>query len=191
MTAWTLNRSGEKFCIDTPETNRYLLDDISHALSMLCRYGGMSSKFYSVAEHSVLVAAALYRDTLDPTIALDGLFHDAAEAYVGDVKSPIKARFPEFIAFEETVDRAIRLAHGKSGVPAKERRMTRQYDQRIILDEKAALMPEHSDWLCDPALKPLDVRIQGWGPGEAKSAWISAFWAYSGIEQKARETKYA
>lgn len=188
---WTLNRSGEKFCFDSLETNRYLLDDIAHALSNVCRFGGMTSKFYSVAEHSVLVAAALYRDTLDPKMALDGLFHDATEAYIGDIVSPMKDFFPDLREYEKRIDAAIRTAHGKSGVPPFQRKLTKQYDQRILLDEARKMMPTHPDWRVDPALKPLDVNIQFWGPGEAKSAWISAFWSYTAIDEKVRETKDA
>lgn len=63
--------------------------DITHALSLLCRYGGHVRNFYSVAEHSVLVADLLDRQGHE-NLVLAGLLHDAAEAYLGDITRPLK-----------------------------------------------------------------------------------------------------
>ncbi len=66
------------------------LVDIAHALSQLCRWTGHTTEFYSVAQHSVLVCDRLWIRTGSPRIALTGLLHDAAEAYLGDMASPLK-----------------------------------------------------------------------------------------------------
>jgi hypothetical protein len=60
------------------------LPDISHALSLISRFTGHSKCPYSVAQHSVMVS----RLTL-PENALWGLLHDASEAYLGDVATPL------------------------------------------------------------------------------------------------------
>ena len=62
--------------------------DIAQALSMTCRYGGHCRDFYSVAEHSLLVH--LIGVTGNPKNNLALLLHDAAEAYVGDLVTPLK-----------------------------------------------------------------------------------------------------
>lgn len=63
------------------------INDIAHHLSMICRWGGGTPGFYSVAEHSVRVAAKL-----PDKLKLWGLLHDAAEAYLGDHVRPMKCR---------------------------------------------------------------------------------------------------
>lgn len=76
--------------------------DIAHGLSMQCRYNGQCSRFYSVAEHSVAVAAHC-----PPELRLAGLLHDAAEAYCGDIARPIKEQFPEIARFEDEVQHRV------------------------------------------------------------------------------------
>ncbi len=67
-----------------PTEDMICLQDISGALSKICRFGGHTTRFYSVAQHSVLVAA------LCKECPKEALMHDAAEAYLGDVIKPLK-----------------------------------------------------------------------------------------------------
>ncbi|MGD9209193.1 MAG: hypothetical protein PVI90_00380 [Desulfobacteraceae bacterium] len=77
--------TGKRFYFSNPQPEMVCLQDIAHALSQLCRFGGHSKHFYSVAEHSVLVSYYV------PTpYAAEALLHDAAEAYCGDARTPFK-----------------------------------------------------------------------------------------------------
>jgi hypothetical protein len=61
--------------------------DVSRAISKNCRYNGACKLFYSVAEHSMILA-----DTFDePELKMYALLHDASEAYLGDVCEPFKS----------------------------------------------------------------------------------------------------
>ena len=93
---------GEYFDILNPAAYDYPIEVIANALSNICRYTGHVDRFYSVAEHSVLVSKAITKK-----YALEGLLHDASEAFVGDVSSPLKKLLPEYQKIEEAVQEAI------------------------------------------------------------------------------------
>lgn len=76
------------------------LEDIAHALALKCRWTGHTREFYSVAQHSVHVA-----ELLPPHLQMAGLLHDAAEAYLPDVASPIKGRFAVLVPFGPILER--------------------------------------------------------------------------------------
>lgn len=79
---------GRKFWPLDPRPADFAIEDIAAALSKVCRFGGRCSRFYSVAQHSVLVMELV--EQANPDVALLALLHDAAEAYIGDIISPLK-----------------------------------------------------------------------------------------------------
>jgi len=102
---WMATFSGKPFTPMHPDPGSIDLPSIAHALSNICRFGGHCKRFYSVAQHSVLVkrqAAHLLEEAQRDdqsiverlvdlgNIMRAALLHDAAEAYIGDVIQPIK-----------------------------------------------------------------------------------------------------
>src|ERR1035437_8189217 len=85
--------SGIRFWPMLPNPADIRIEDIAHALSNQCRFGGHAREFYSVAEHSVRVS-----QHCPPEDALWGLLHDASEAYLCDVPAPLK-ELPAFEAY--------------------------------------------------------------------------------------------
>lgn len=135
--------TGKRFYPFDPRAEDVCIEDIAHALSMQCRFGGHCARFYSVAQHSVFVSKMA--DTLlhvNPKrfyeVAMWGLFHDAAEAYFVDVPRPIKQSIPEYAAIEERIMAVIIQAFGLTpGRPVT----VDVFDEVALATEARDLMP--------------------------------------------------
>ena len=77
--------TGRSVDLLNPRPEQICIDDVAHALANLCRFTGHTDRHYSVAQHSVMVARSC-----PPELALQGLLHDAHEAYIGDWSAPLK-----------------------------------------------------------------------------------------------------
>jgi uncharacterized protein len=97
--------SGRNFDFEKPTFN---IIDIAYALSNICRFNGHCNRFYSVLEHSFLtsiIALDLVEEAryhvepgdIDNLIKM-ALLHDAAEAYIGDLVTPMQYLCPELVA---------------------------------------------------------------------------------------------
>lgn len=76
------------------------IQDIAHALSLLCRGNGHVRFFYSVAQHSLACAKEAKQRGYDQRIQLGCLLHDASEAYLADVPRPLKEQWKTYIKVE-------------------------------------------------------------------------------------------
>lgn len=124
--------SGTKIDILNPTIDMIKIEDIAHALCNICRFGGHSRTFYSVACHSLLVAG------MAPfNIRREALLHDAAEAYVGDIIKPLKVILGDH--YESLEWTFMLLIINKFGLDPENL-------QRVKVWDKIALEIEHS-WL--------------------------------------------
>jgi hypothetical protein len=124
--------SGQYFDYRYPHDHRYTVTEIAHALSNICRYTGHCERFYSVAQHSVLVSHEVPRE-----YALQGLLHDAVEAYCGDVNKPLKSLLPEYSKIEAQVEAALLEAFG---LPASLDPSVKAADLKLLKTEQRDLM---------------------------------------------------
>ena len=90
-----------------PDPNVITIPTIAHHLATECRYAGGTRRPFSVAEHTLLVAAYLEHNGESPQIVLSGLHHDDAEAFIGDVTRPLKELLPDYRRIELRVEDAI------------------------------------------------------------------------------------
>lgn len=102
---------GHYFDFADPRAEDVKIEDIAHALSQTCRFGGHTRRFYSVAEHALFVHD-LVRPAA-PAVLLAALHHDSHEAYLGDVPTPLKRLLDgKFIDLVIAADEAIGEAFG-------------------------------------------------------------------------------
>lgn len=101
--------SGKRINLFNIQRQDICIEDIAHALALVNRFGGHTKEPISVAQHSYFVS-----QLCAPVHALQGLLHDAAEAYVGDMTKWLKesAEMAGFRAVEERVQRACYTALG-------------------------------------------------------------------------------
>jgi 5'-deoxynucleotidase YfbR-like HD superfamily hydrolase len=99
--------SGLKFHFLDPQHEEILIQDIAIGLARCPRWNGHTREVVTVAQHSVLVARMLQTNGYSSDIQMQGLLHDASEAYLGDLASPLKAHCPGFHAIELVVQAAI------------------------------------------------------------------------------------
>jgi uncharacterized protein len=141
--------------------------DIAHALANMCRFGGHTSQFYSVAQHSVLVSLILPDD-----LKLRGLLHDASEAYLVDVPRPLK-KIADFSAYR-------RIERETQGVIYRKFGINDPAEPQLIHDaDNLALATEARDLMGDPSwakdMEKLKLKIVPWSPENAEFRFMKKF----------------
>lgn len=175
--SWIETHTGKKFEFLNPTPEMVCIEDIAHALSNLCRYGGHSSRFYSVAEHCLLCEELADHDGCADSIRLLALTHDASEAYCQDVVRPLKGLLPGYKAIEGQVEAVVDEYLGLTNLRAKHRVRCKSFDVRSLVAEASALMHCNNGWLDEwPIPEEWVIRWVQRGtyavPPIAKTAWI-------------------
>ena len=87
-------RSGLKAPLKSLPIGAMTRDIVFDSLCNINRFAGMKfmamDEPFTVLEHSIAVAEVLLDVTCNAEIARIGLWHDAAEAYLGDIATPVK-----------------------------------------------------------------------------------------------------
>lgn len=159
---------GTYFEFNNPEGSEINVGDIAHALSNICRFTGHVREFYSVAQHSVLASYLV-----PPEHALAALLHDAAEAYVGDVSTPLKRMLPDYKAIEQRIEAAV-LARFGLFLPMHP--CIKVADLRMLAAERRDLMPHMGDeWHILRGVEPMHATITPWTPIRARRTFLERY----------------
>lgn len=105
--SWISTYTGRHFNYAEPSLDDICIGDIAHALSQINRFCGHTLWPYSVAQHSI---GASY--IVPPEFAFEALMHDAHEAYVSNMMSPLKHMLPDYKQVEANVEVMVRLHYG-------------------------------------------------------------------------------
>lgn len=164
---WMQTFTGRQFFPLDPRPEDIDARDIAHALSMVCRFGGHVDRFYSVAEHCVLMSWAV--SVADGPAAL---LHDAAEAYVGDMVRPLKYNLDLYREIEAGIWIAIAE---RFNVDVEIPVSVKEADLRILVTERNTLMKAPPvPWFAGEDVKPLPVPVSGWNPRRAEEQYLEA-----------------
>lgn len=174
--SWMQTVNGRMFWPCDPRIGDFDLGEIAVALGNICRFGGHLNTHYSVAQHCVLVA-----ELCPENLQLEGLMHDATEAYYGDIPRPLK--YSAYMAGYREIEKIAEMA------------LARQFDLHYWSDtgwpeivkhyDNAILMAEHRDLqVLEPAPWGVDVpadpkTISPWPAAQAAEAWLKAYETYA------------
>lgn len=158
-----LTADGDYFDFLYPDPAVITLNVIARGLANTCRFAGQCPRFYSVAEHSVLVSRIV-----PPEFAVQGLLHDAAEAFIGDMPKPLKVMLPDYQRFEAIAESVIFSKWGFSQLdPA-----VKHADKVMLKTEQHQLMNNRHEWKYTADVEPVDMEIIGFLPEGAYDLFL-------------------
>jgi len=162
---WT----GTRFYPLDPRPEDVKIEDLIFGLGNMCRYNGQV-RFYSVAEHSVLVSKLVA-----PEHALAALMHDAPEFLMADMTRPFKraiGRDNAYFKIEEQIwEKAIAP---KFGLPAKLPQEVINADTELLGLEKQVLLVRSDPWYL-PFPTPTHLQINCWQPPYSQWCFLRRF----------------
>lgn len=178
---WMHTNTGRLVCLEDPDPSSIELRDIVVALSHLCRYTGHTHYPYTVAEHSVRVADALLAEGYTNEIVFTGLMHDATEAFVGDIASPLRKAIGRD-AIQRVEDRVYRAIALRFGLPRELPDAVKLADLRMLATEAPYVLtwPPPFDWGLPETAQPYpDQTPKFWFARTARSRFLALFAATS------------
>lgn len=172
MSHWMQTYTGLKFDPINPTLDTICIEDIAHALANICRYGGHTVRFYSVAEHSIMVSQFC------ETYPLDGLLHDAAEAYIGDMIKPIKMFLSEIndTLFRGIEDDIYAVIAEKFGLQIPIPKEVKDIDFRALGTEREEAMSNHLNHKWYHIGEPLPAKIFFYNPELSEQMFLARYY---------------
>lgn len=174
---WMQTYSGGKYWPLSPRAEDVMIADIAIGLARECRYGKQSTRFYSVAEHSVIVS--LLVEEIEPAFAREALLHDCDEGMLPDMPRPVKhdpemnlegfracGKLFQCAAFERFHIRATEESHG----------VIDTIDKRLVVDEVRAVMRDPAMYLeRHQKVQPIGCMIGCLSTDDALTLFLSRF----------------
>lgn len=118
------------------------LEDIAHALSLMCRGNGQVVHFYSVGQHCINCAKEAKARGWNARLQLGCLLHDAAEAYMSDLITPIKVHMPQYYEIEDRFLKAVYEKFGLADLSEEEWGRIMEVDRALLTYDLVELLKE-------------------------------------------------
>lgn len=167
---WIQTFSGRRFWPLDPRPDDIDILDIAHALSLCCRFAGHCKWHYSVAQHSVYVSDMCKRD-----LRLAGLLHDAAEAYLGDLVTPVKRHSVLGDEYKLVELRLMEAVAVRFAIPHATFAMIKEVDVRMLMTEKRDVLKQGLSWATNAEpYEAITVTEMEWQ--DAKALYLETFY---------------
>jgi hypothetical protein len=166
---WMQTFTGIQFWPLDPRVEEICIEDIAHSLANQCRFAGHVREFYSVAQHSVLVARLVPQE-----FKLWALLHDASEAYLVDLPRPVKRHSRMGEEYREIESRVMLAVCERFGLPPLMPACVHAADDVLLMTEKRDLMGHHAHlpkWRETAA--PMPEYIGPWAPQAAELIFLT------------------
>jgi len=168
--------TGRPFSLERPRAADVHILDVAQSLSNACRYYGHTSRFYSTAEHSVWVSRMV-----PAPLALQGLLHDAPEAYHGDLTRPMKLLLGLRSGYFRIEKRVTAVVHEAFDLPPELADEVLEADTAICSVERIYFHPRACPWKFSTPM-PRGVRLEGWEPTRARREFLLRFAELTGAD---------
>jgi len=165
--------TGRRWYFMNPTPADVTITDIAHALSNLCRFGGHCARFYSVAEHSVLVSRDLEDRGHNIQEVFAGLLHDGSEAYLVDMPRPLKQQLKEYNRLETLAWYAVATHFNLPLVLAPS---VLEADNAVLLSEKESIVTAGEPWEWAVGLRRSAIKPSCLLPVDAKILFLERFY---------------
>ena len=156
--------TGKMIEMTSPDKNAICSEDIAHALSQVCRAAGHFKHFYSVAQHSINCMREAQARGFSKRVCFAALLHDASEAYLCDIPSPLKAHLEDYKKIEARFEEAVWKKYGLYPLSDEEKMLVKKVDEAVLWYEFKMIhtIPicfEKTPILCStPNVECLDMR---------------------------------
>ena len=154
--------TGQQFDPMQMQEENIFIEDIAHALSLMCRGGGHIRTFYSVAQHSLNCTKEAKAQGYSKRVQLACLLHDASEAYIADIIRPVKAHLSNYLKIEDQIMACIWKQFDLADLSLEEQKAWKKMDDLLLEQELKHLMPGEENRFIPVLASIPDLRQRNW-----------------------------
>lgn len=185
---WVQTRSGRAVDLLDTRPEQIFAEDIAVQLGRIPRWNGATigraDEIYPVAMHSVLVAQLLPPDS-PPLLKLVALLHDAAEAYTGDMPSPVKWAIRHLTGADPYrlisahIQAAVHDAAGIGSIPGYWHDAVKKADMlALALEDRYLMAPHPRLWIPLPDVNRVSLQPMTCSPKTASLSFMFSLQRY-------------
>ncbi len=181
MGSYITTYTGIHFEPMNPDPECIRIEDIAHALSLICRGNGQVKTFWSVGQHCICCAKEAWARGLPNRMVLACLLHDASECYMSDIPRPFKKDLPEYQKREDALLNMIFTKFLGSPLSREEQQILREIDDAMLWYDLENLLDEIQFGTIPQTHIDLDYAVRPFA--DVEKEYLDLFYLYSGEEQ--------